>query len=73
VTRFEGSRNQSALDSTKKINEHYYNVPENFACAEGLDSAPNFPSSYMGLKRGVRIRRVFFEGEEPPRDGDNVQ
>jgi hypothetical protein len=32
---------------------------ENFSCAEGLGSAPNFPSSSMGLKRVVRVRRVF--------------
>jgi len=58
VARFEGSSNQSALDSTHKINENYYKAPENSACAEGLDSAPDFPSSSVGLKREVRICRV---------------
>jgi len=42
VARFEGNSNQSALDSTKRINERHYKAPENFSCAEGLDSAPNF-------------------------------
>ena len=59
MARFEGSRNESALDSTKKINEHYYKAHENFACAEGLYSAPKFPSSSMELKREVTIRPVF--------------
>lgn len=59
MAKFEGSSDQSASDSTNKINEHCYKTPENFSCAVGLDSAPNFPSSSMGLKREVRVRRVF--------------
>jgi hypothetical protein len=59
VARFEGSNNQSALDSRNKINEHSYKAPENFACAEGLDSAPEFLSLFMGLKSVVRVCCVF--------------
>jgi hypothetical protein len=59
VARFEGSSNQSALDNTNKINEHYYKARENFSCTEGLDSAPNFPSPLVGLEREVGISRVF--------------
>jgi hypothetical protein len=59
VARFEGSSVQTAVDCTNKINEPTYKTPETFSCAEGLDSAPNFPASSKRLKREVGICRFF--------------
>jgi hypothetical protein len=62
VARFEGSSDQTAVDCTNKINEPSYKTPETFSCAEGLDSAPNFPASSKRLKREFWICH-FLEGE----------
>jgi hypothetical protein len=53
-----GSVRGAKQNEVASINEHYYEAPEKASCSEVVDRAPDFPSSFEGLKREVLIRPI---------------